>query len=180
MKMTAEQIVAKQIAIEMARHGISTVEQISDWFDQLNTFLVFHPDTRFTDYVQLGTGGKVYTFTRLEADSLDAAMTRAFALCDQNGKDIYELCIRSAQRMGVAPLSWEDATDDMKTVELANGAHLCVTHGYKHPKGKAMDYSMQAIDAQAVEMTPEVRFPSREAAEAAAPAYIRQHHLILA
>lgn len=99
--MTTEQEQAKHNAIEMAQRGISELAHISVWFDQLNGFLVFHPDTDFENYIALPDGEE--TFTESEVFTLNTAMANAFEICDKAGVDIYELCIESAQRLGVMP-----------------------------------------------------------------------------
>lgn len=126
--MIPENEAAKAKAIEMARAGKpDKIDDVGPWFDTLTGFLAFHPDTPMDDYVEVievrGKGRKTAaaTFTPNEAEDLQLALDRAFALCDEAGRDIYELCIESSQRTGAIENSpsledWkhEVANDDTK------------------------------------------------------------------
>lgn len=51
----------------------------------------FHPDTRFTDYIEIKTGHP--TFSAHQAARLQAQLTKAFVICEDLKLDLYGLCI---------------------------------------------------------------------------------------
>ena len=53
--------------------------------------LVFHPDTDFNDYVEIGTGKP--TYTPAQAKVRNELLNRCFEICSDEEFDIYELGI---------------------------------------------------------------------------------------
>lgn len=57
----------------------------------------FHPDDSMAEYVRRDTGEPFYTPE--EAEKLDTFMDEAFAFCEQNGIDIYELSMQISKKL---------------------------------------------------------------------------------
>lgn len=71
---------------------IESIEDVKQFFAELVAEdLGFHPDTPFTEYVNIDTG--VSTYTEREAELRDRLLTQAFDICNENEIDIYELAM---------------------------------------------------------------------------------------
>ena len=70
---------------------LRTLQEVEEFFSSLiqDHDLAFHPDDDFSGYVNLETGES--TFDTNEAATMNAKMTSAFAVCDNEGVDIYDV-----------------------------------------------------------------------------------------
>lgn len=55
--------------------------------------LNFHVDTPFDDYVEYGTESSKRSFTQKQAEELDATMEKCWTMCENYGRDIYEIAL---------------------------------------------------------------------------------------
>jgi len=71
-----------------------TILHVKQWImdRMVEDHLIFHPDTPFEDYVEIGGEGK-QTFTDEQADRLNRELEVLFGFCDEIGVDIYRVCI---------------------------------------------------------------------------------------
>lgn len=71
--------------------AINTENDLREMLTEVISYLgwAFHPDDPMTDYVRRNTGEPSYTSE--EAERLDNLMDEAFAFCEHNCIDIYEL-----------------------------------------------------------------------------------------
>ena len=76
---------------------IKTVEDVKTFFEELlSEGLNFHPDDQFEDYINYET--KEPTYTEEEAALRNNLLEQAFQVCENEGQDIYELCIEIFMR----------------------------------------------------------------------------------
>lgn len=79
-----------------------TKQDVEEFFDALSSYLNWHPDTSFEDYIRLTTNQR--TFTDEQAAALGARMSEAFTVCEGLRKvDVYDLGMEAFQRAGLAP-----------------------------------------------------------------------------
>lgn len=78
--------------------AIETIERMTESVDDVRHFfgwlveckdLCFHPDDDFKDYICYET--KQRTFTDQEANALNDVMEKCFDICEDAGRDIYEI-----------------------------------------------------------------------------------------
>lgn len=73
------------------KKDINTISDVEEFFrylrDERN--VAFHPDDDFCCYVNRDTGEP--TFTDEEVATFNTMMNQCFAVCESNGKDIYEI-----------------------------------------------------------------------------------------
>ena len=76
---------------------IKTTEDVKTFFEELLAEgLNFHPDDPFEDYINYET--KEPTYTEEEAALRNNLLEQAFQVCENEGQDIYELCIEIFMR----------------------------------------------------------------------------------
>lgn len=76
---------------------IETIEHVNTFFEELLVEgLNFHPDDPFEDYINYET--KEPTYTEEEAAVRNNLLEQAFQVCENEGQDIYELCIEIFMR----------------------------------------------------------------------------------
>ncbi len=85
---------------------INSLDDVNEFFDALTALLVWHPDTKFIDYVD-EKGSQIFLPGR-DFEKLDLCMDRCREICDEIAKltpDVYDLGIKSLQRAGMAPVA---------------------------------------------------------------------------
>lgn len=77
--------------MEIENLKIESISDIRKFFKYLiNTLnIIFHPDTPFTDYINLETHEP--TFTKKQCAQLETILDKCFELCDESGVDIYDI-----------------------------------------------------------------------------------------
>ncbi len=71
---------------------INSVAHVQTFFNELLAEdLNFHPDSDFTDYINGET--RLPTYTKEEAELRNQLLKQAFAACENESADIYDLCI---------------------------------------------------------------------------------------
>jgi len=76
---------------------IKTIEDVKTFFEELLAEgLNFHPDDPFEDYINYET--KEPTYTEEKAALRNNLLEQAFDVCENEGEDIYELCIEIFMR----------------------------------------------------------------------------------
>ena len=76
---------------------IKTIRDVKTFFEELlSEGLNFHPDDQFEDYINYET--KEPTYTEEEAALRNNLLEQAFQVCENEGQDIYELCIEIFMR----------------------------------------------------------------------------------
>lgn len=78
---------------------IKTENDLREMLTEVISYLgwAFHPDDPMTDYVRRDTGEPSYTPE--EAKRLDELMDEAFAFCEKQGIDIYELSMEICKQL---------------------------------------------------------------------------------
>ncbi len=73
-------------------HVIKTIDDVKTFFNGLLAEgLNFHPDDPFEDYINTETRQPTYTVA--DAAQRTCLLDQAFAVCEKESADIYELCI---------------------------------------------------------------------------------------
>lgn len=103
---------------------INNEQDVEEFFDALTAYLNWHPDTKFREYVRLGTDGNERTFSDTESKMLDEAMARCFGIADKANKDIYSIGLDALQRAGVAPKETPHPETAENITPLAKAMHL--------------------------------------------------------
>ena len=69
---------------------IKTIKDVKTFAKQLiNEGLNFHPDDDFNDYINVDT--KKRSYTKSEASLRNKLMDESFKVCEEKGKDIYNI-----------------------------------------------------------------------------------------
>lgn len=84
----AQSAKAKEI-VEAARTPPTSPEMVRAWFVLLSSFLNWHPDTEFSQYVEHATGERV--FSNRDVRVLDMCMAQCFEVCSHDPGLIYNL-----------------------------------------------------------------------------------------
>lgn len=71
--------------------SIVTVEDVRGFLRDIQTYLVFHPDSPIQDYVMLGVAGEKPVFSKDKAVKIQVMVDNCFDICEKAGVDIYQI-----------------------------------------------------------------------------------------
>lgn len=79
---------------------IKTIEDVKEFLTSIisgELGMAFHPDDDFNSYTWESDGSQV--FEPEEAGRLNNLMSDAFKVCEENGADLYDLTLKTIQRI---------------------------------------------------------------------------------